>query len=54
VLRLCSDAHFQAGISLHPSHPILADLLMENEEELLKNVKCPQLFMPAGFQKNIT
>lgn len=51
VLRLCSDTHFRAGISLHPSHTPIAAMLLESEEELLKEVKCPQMFMPAGIAK---
>jgi len=48
VIRLCSDVLFCAGISLHPSHTIIAGMLGEDEEQLLKEVKCPQMFMPAG------
>lgn len=42
---------FKAGISAHPSHPRILTSefdINDNEEELLKNVKCPQLFLPAG------
>jgi len=48
VLRLAEDVGFQAGVSFHPSHsPIAGSILQENEEEILKAVKCPQMFMPA-------
>jgi len=39
--------NFKAGVSYHPSHSRICELLEESEEELLKNVKCPQIFMPA-------
>jgi len=49
VLRLCDDVCFKGGVSFHPSHsPIAGMMLKESEEELLKSVKCPQLFMPAN------
>ena len=47
VLRLCENVNFKAGVSYHPSHSRICELLEESEEELLKNVKCPQIFMPA-------
>jgi len=48
VLRLAEDVGFNAGVSFHPSHsPISGMILQENEEEILKSVKCPQMFMPA-------
>ena len=47
VLRLCENVNFKAGVSYHPSHSRICELLEESEEELLKNVKCPQMFMPA-------
>jgi len=48
VHRLCSDVHFRAGISLHPSHTPVVAMLGEDEEKVLKEVKCPQMYMPAG------
>ena len=47
VLRLCENVDFKAGVSFHPSHSPISGLLGESEEEILKNVKCPQIFMPA-------
>ena len=38
---------FKAGVSFHPSHSPIAGILEESEEEILKNVKSPQIFMPA-------
>ena len=36
------------GESMHPSHGPISQMLGENEEELLKEIKVPQLFMPCG------
>jgi len=48
VLRLAEDVCFKAGVSFHPSHsPIAGNILQESEEDILKAVKCPQMFMPA-------
>ena len=38
----------KAGISMHPSHPNVINALGEQEIDILKNVKSPQLFMPSG------
>ena len=48
VLRMSSYVEVKAGISLHPSHPTFNPMLNVDEEQLLKEVKCPQMFMPAG------
>ena len=48
VIRMSEDVEVKAGISMHPSHPPIANHLEENEEMLYKNVKSPQLFMPSG------
>ncbi len=48
VLRMSSYVEVKAGISLHPSHPTINPMLNVDEEQLLKEVKCPQMFMPAG------
>ena len=49
VVRLSSFADLKAGVSMHPSHtPIASMILKEDEKEILKGIKCPQLFMPAG------
>ena len=47
VVRLCENVCFKGGVSFHPSHSPIAGMLSESEEEILKNVKCPQMFMPA-------
>jgi len=47
VVRLSSYTDFKAGISLHPSHSPIINMLGENEEEILKDIKSPQLFMPG-------
>lgn len=48
VVRLSSYMDFKAGISMHPSHTAICAMLGLNEENLLKEIKCPQMFMPAG------
>ena len=55
VIRLCAQVGFKAGISFHPSHSaIIAGLADENEEDILKEVKSPQMFMPAtGDHPNV-
>ena len=47
VMRLCAQVCFKAGISFHPSHSPIIGMINENEEEILKDVKSPQMFMPA-------
>ena len=37
----------KAGVSLHPSHDKICMMMQENEEELLKEIKCPQAFFPS-------
>ncbi len=32
---------------MHPSHPKVCEQLKEDEESLLKDIKCPQLFLLA-------
>jgi len=48
VLRLCENVEFKAGVSFHPSHSPISGIIGDNEEEILKSVKCPQIFMPAN------
>ncbi|XP_059096384.1 carboxymethylenebutenolidase homolog [Tigriopus californicus] len=49
VLRLSAYPEVKAGVSMHPSHPNIAPLVEESEQELLEAVVgTPQLFMPAG------
>jgi hypothetical protein len=38
----------KAGISMHPSHSTMALMLGLEEEDFYKDVKCPQMFMPAN------
>ena len=33
---------------MHPSHPKVIEELQENEESVLKEIKCPQFFLPAS------
>ena len=47
-MKLSSDVAFKAGISMHPSHTPICAMLGVDEEKILKEVKCPQMFMPAG------
>jgi len=48
VIRESVHDDLKAGVSMHPSHSPIAGLLGEDEKELLKSVRCPQLFMSAG------
>jgi len=47
-MRMSSLPVFAAGVSMHPSHSEISMLLRLNETELYKEVKVPQLIMPAG------
>jgi len=47
VLRECAYPEFKAGVSWHPSHSPIAGLVGDDEKEMLSQVKCNQLFMPA-------
>jgi hypothetical protein len=42
----------KAGISLHPSHTPVIGLLKEDEKEILKDIKCPQV--SSGSKKTIS
>ena len=50
VMQLSDDPAVVAGVSMHPSHSPIMQLLGEDEEEVLKSIKpsSVQLFMPAG------
>ena len=48
VVKLSSDVDFKAGLSMHPSHTAICAMMGVDEEKILKEVKCPQMFMPAG------
>ncbi len=52
VIRMSEDVDVKAGISMHPSHPNIAQFLNENEETFYKEVKSPQMFMPAGSDRD--
>jgi len=47
VIRLSADPRIKAGVSMHPSHPKVCEQLEEDEEAVLKDIKCPQFFLPA-------
>ena len=47
MVRLSSDPRVKAGVSMHPSHPKVCEQLQEDEEMILKEIKCPQFFLPA-------
>jgi len=47
VFHASASEKFYAGVSAHPSVRV-AGMLGENELELTKAIKCPQLLMPAG------
>ena len=32
---------------MHPGHPAICAMLGVDEESILKEIKCPQMFMPA-------
>ncbi len=48
VVKLSADVAFKAGVSMHPSHTFMCEVMGESEEAALKEVKCNQLFMPAN------
>ena len=48
VMKLSANPIFKAGVSMHPSHPKICEQIQENEESLLKDVKCPQFFLSAA------
>ena len=53
VLRLAEFVEFQAGVSFHPSHSKIAEMLQENEEEILKVRKSrKQFFLSLILLKN--
>ena len=54
VVRISSNPVIKCGVSFHPSHPPIMEKIGENEEEIMKAIKCPQLMMPAGHDhKNV-
>jgi len=47
VVKLSTLEEFSAGVSMHPSHPPVMNILGESEEDLYKEILSPQLFMPS-------
>jgi len=48
VVKMSGAGLIKCGVSMHPSHGPISQMLGESEEELLKEIKVPQLFMPCG------
>ncbi len=48
TVRLSSYVEVKAGISMHPSHTPVIGMLSENEEEILKEIKSPQVSFSVG------
>ena len=48
TIRLSGDPRMKAGVSLHPSHDKVCMMMKESEEELLKEIKCPQAFFSSA------
>merc|ERR1712098_916620 len=46
--KVLSFAKNKAGASWHPSHSPIAGLVGDDEKDVLSQVKCVQLFMPAN------
>ena len=47
-MRPCASPKFKAGVSMHPSHPAICNILQEDEQALLSATKCAQLILPAS------
>eukprot|EP00093_Oithona_nana_P005975 05975.XXX_109968_110940_1 [CDS] Oithona nana genome sequencing. len=47
VLRMSEDVDIKAAVSMHPSHPSVLAILGEEEKTCLKDIKCPQLYLPS-------
>lgn len=49
VIRQCGlNNDIKCGVSMHPSHSKMMELLCEDEETILKEVRSPQLILTAG------
>ena len=48
VCKLSSLGKLKAGVSCHPSLKVGQMFLGESEEDQVKTVKCPQMFLPAA------
>ena len=48
VVKLSSLGKLKAGVSCHPSLKVGQMFLGESEEDQVKTVKCPQMFLPAA------
>jgi len=51
VVLFSSLDMIKCGVSFHPSHPPIFGMIEANEEEQLKAIKCAQLMLPAGNDK---
>ena len=49
VVFLSRFNNIKCGISMHPSHPGLIELLDQHESEVLSQIVAPQLFMSEGI-----
>ena len=50
VMRCSARPEFMVGASMHPTHTAICNRFLdpaESEAQLLLDVKCPQLIMPA-------
>ena len=45
---MSEDVDIKAGISMHPGHPMLIETMGEDETEVLKMIKSPQMVMPSS------
>ena len=48
TIRLSAYRRIKDGVSLHPSHDKICMMMNENEEDLLKEIKCQQAFLSAS------
>eukprot|EP00808_Paulinella_micropora_P031933 g80080.t1 len=48
VMHACASGHFQAGVSMHPSHVFVSQQFGEEEAALVGAVKCPQMMLSAS------
>ena len=47
---MSEDLNVKAGVSIHPSHPGIIVTMGEDETEVLKMVKSPQMIMPSATE----
>lgn len=48
VVKMSAENLIKCGISMHPSHGMLGQILGEKEEDMIKSITCPNLFFPCG------